>query len=230
MRKIYIFSLVALACTIIGLAFAEQMTLSTYYPAPYGIYNDMVAMNSLGIGTTNPSDGTASGGEQLKLDVEGAVGATHYCDADGNNCAQPPLEGANNVVTVELTQDITTLSLAPVDTGVSASITTTGGPVMVVVDVGAAVVGDEFMWMRVLRDSTVIGGGPEQGKAAVAWGDQPYGGFTIIDRPPAGTYTYKVQYWVRNSGLLSPPGGHIYAVTGSDVTGHERLYLHLIEL
>ena len=39
MRKLYIFGLIALAGLIIGLAWAEQITLTTYYPAPYGAYN-----------------------------------------------------------------------------------------------------------------------------------------------------------------------------------------------
>ena len=34
---------------------------------------------SVGIGTASPST-------SLKLDVEGKVGATHYCDQNGNNC------------------------------------------------------------------------------------------------------------------------------------------------
>ena len=54
MRKFYILCVIALTCIIIGLAFAEQMTLTTYYPAPHGVYNDMVVMNSLGVGTTDP--------------------------------------------------------------------------------------------------------------------------------------------------------------------------------
>ncbi|MGV6809082.1 MAG: tail fiber domain-containing protein, partial [bacterium] len=33
-----------------------------------------------------PSDGTANGGQALKLDVEGAVGASTYCDENGENC------------------------------------------------------------------------------------------------------------------------------------------------
>lgn len=39
--------------------------------------------SSVGIGTASPSTG---GEEDLKLDVEGAVGAESYCDKDGNNC------------------------------------------------------------------------------------------------------------------------------------------------
>ena len=57
MRKLYIFGLIGLAVVIIGLAFADQMTFTTYYPAPHGAYNNMVVMNSLGVGTTDP--GTA---------------------------------------------------------------------------------------------------------------------------------------------------------------------------
>ncbi|EIJ34134.1 tail fiber domain-containing protein [Thiothrix nivea] len=41
---------------------------------------------NVGIGTATPSDGTANGGQSLKLDVEGAVGAKHYCDENGENC------------------------------------------------------------------------------------------------------------------------------------------------
>lgn len=54
MRKPYIFGLVALVTVIVGSAFADEVTLSTYYPAPHGVYNNMVVMNSLGIGTTQP--------------------------------------------------------------------------------------------------------------------------------------------------------------------------------
>ncbi|MCQ9207924.1 MAG: hypothetical protein NG712_00880 [Omnitrophica bacterium] len=56
MRKLYIVSLIGIAALIIGLAFAEQMTFTTYYPAPAGVYNDMAVMNSLGVGTTDPQE------------------------------------------------------------------------------------------------------------------------------------------------------------------------------
>ena len=55
MRKLYIFGLVGLAAVIIGLAWADHVTFTTYYPAPYGVYNDMRVMNSLGVGTTDPN-------------------------------------------------------------------------------------------------------------------------------------------------------------------------------
>lgn len=43
-------------------------------------------IGQIGVGTTNPSDGTSGGGQVLKLDVEGAIGAAHYCDENGENC------------------------------------------------------------------------------------------------------------------------------------------------
>ncbi|MEK9147760.1 MAG: hypothetical protein AAB593_02535 [Patescibacteria group bacterium] len=44
----------------------------------------------VGIGTISPS----TGGEQdLKLDIEGAVGAKYYCDENGNNCSSAPFGG-----------------------------------------------------------------------------------------------------------------------------------------
>lgn len=80
MRKLYIFGLIGVAVLIIGLAFADQMTFTTYYPAPYGVYRQFtttsktcLATNTLGtdlgedaeamvgIGTTSPD---------AKLDVE----------------------------------------------------------------------------------------------------------------------------------------------------------------
>ena len=54
MRKLYIFGLIGLAAVLIGLAWADQMTFTTYYPAPYGVYNNMRVMDSLGVGTTQP--------------------------------------------------------------------------------------------------------------------------------------------------------------------------------
>ena len=54
MRKLYIAGLVAAVVLIAGIVVADQMTFTTYYPAPFGVYNNMVVMNSLGVGTTNP--------------------------------------------------------------------------------------------------------------------------------------------------------------------------------
>lgn len=43
----------------------------------------ITSSGSVGIGDTSPDSGT---GGQLKLDVEGPIGATKYCDKFGNNC------------------------------------------------------------------------------------------------------------------------------------------------
>ena len=56
-------------------------------PGRFGIYDDTASAyrfnidsnGNVGIGTTNPN-------ANLKLDVEGRIGATEYCDEDGNNC------------------------------------------------------------------------------------------------------------------------------------------------
>ena len=34
---------------------SEEVTITTYYPSPYGVYDDLVAMNSMGIGTVSPA-------------------------------------------------------------------------------------------------------------------------------------------------------------------------------
>ena len=36
------------------LAFAEELTITTYYPSPYGSYNQLYVADKLGIGTTSP--------------------------------------------------------------------------------------------------------------------------------------------------------------------------------
>jgi len=129
MKRIFAFVL-ALSFILSITAFSQEtLTLTTYYPAPFGIYQRLVT-NALGVGDTNTSGGIdsgdapdpaadpnqtgdvwiagemgigttqpSSGGEQdLKLDVEGAVGAQYYCDEDGNNCSQPPFAGINDIL------------------------------------------------------------------------------------------------------------------------------------
>ncbi len=68
--------------------FAENITITTYYPAPYGVYKELTTTSntylateggSVNIGTTEPSS-------NLKLDVEGKTGATEYCDENAGNC------------------------------------------------------------------------------------------------------------------------------------------------
>ncbi|MDP8259133.1 MAG: hypothetical protein P9L90_06935 [Candidatus Aadella gelida] len=52
MRKLYIFGLIGLAGIVAAAAFAEDITITTYYPAPFGVYNEMRA-NKLIIGDPN---------------------------------------------------------------------------------------------------------------------------------------------------------------------------------
>ena len=55
----------------------------------FDILGNQVAVavdGALAVGDTSISDGSASGGQKLLLDVRGALGATHYCDQNGENC------------------------------------------------------------------------------------------------------------------------------------------------
>lgn len=75
----------------------------------YAGSGDVFVEGNLGVGTNTPAarmhvtngnavvDGTVGIGDSapdgnLKLDVEGPVGATQYCDQNGSNCATPPLQ------------------------------------------------------------------------------------------------------------------------------------------
>ena len=83
MRKLYIFGLVALACIVIGLAFAEQMKFTTYYPAPHGVYRQFtttsktsLATNPLGLGIGYDSEsmvGIGTTDPQAKLEVNDSM-------------------------------------------------------------------------------------------------------------------------------------------------------------
>jgi len=48
-----VFLFVLLCMGVSGIA--EEITLTTYYPAPYGAYEDLIVTGTLGIGTTDPS-------------------------------------------------------------------------------------------------------------------------------------------------------------------------------
>ncbi|HOD13065.1 MAG TPA: hypothetical protein PKO44_08265 [Candidatus Omnitrophota bacterium] len=54
MRKIILSSLFLLCFASFVFAQADQLTLTTYYPAPFGMYQEMRVMGKLGVGTTNP--------------------------------------------------------------------------------------------------------------------------------------------------------------------------------
>ena len=47
MRKLYIIGLIGLVGIVASVAFAEQITLTTYYPAPFGVYKQMRTTESL---------------------------------------------------------------------------------------------------------------------------------------------------------------------------------------
>ncbi len=51
-------------------------------------YLSFFADGGIGISATTLSDGSGSGGQSLKLDVTGEVGADYYCDSNGLNCFQ----------------------------------------------------------------------------------------------------------------------------------------------
>ena len=86
MRKFYLIGLIALACIIIGLAWADQVTLSTYYPAPYGVYREMQA----NLFYANPqSPATATGHPNVPAGEEANwEGKMYYNDGSGGTVAK----------------------------------------------------------------------------------------------------------------------------------------------
>lgn len=66
--------------TLFSLGFCEEsMTITTYYPSPYGSYNDLYVANRLGIGLTGPG---------AKLEVFGQAGSPARNMILSNNAAQ----------------------------------------------------------------------------------------------------------------------------------------------
>jgi hypothetical protein len=41
---------------LLSLSFAEDLTITTYYPSPYGSYNNLYVANNVGIGTPSPQE------------------------------------------------------------------------------------------------------------------------------------------------------------------------------
>lgn len=102
MRKLNVFLLSTVFIALPVWLFAEDLTITTYYPSPYGSYNELSA-RKMKIGATYSGSGVSAvdnsliveGGigigasilsDSLKLDVEGKAGAQEYCDNNGNNC------------------------------------------------------------------------------------------------------------------------------------------------
>lgn len=52
MRKLYFVGLVAIVVLIAGVAIADEVKISTYYPAPAGVYNQMNT-RTFGVGDNN---------------------------------------------------------------------------------------------------------------------------------------------------------------------------------
>lgn len=75
MKKLILTSLLVFSFVSLAFAQADQLTLTTYYPAPFGMYQEMRVMGKLGVGTTDPAN---------KLDVNGSVAIGAYA---GNNVA-----------------------------------------------------------------------------------------------------------------------------------------------
>jgi hypothetical protein len=101
---------------------AEEITLTTYYPAPYGAYEELsttgntylatTSGKAVGIGTTAPATGMA-------LDVNGKINATAY------SVGTTP-GAVNTTITYVKTVDFITLSVT------TGSITVVNGIVTVI--------------------------------------------------------------------------------------------------
>jgi len=106
MRKLYIVSLVGIIVLIAGLTYADQMTFSTYYPAPFGVYNQMV-VRTLGVGDSN-DDGSINyldapdpndSAQENDLWVAGSVGIGTTAPLDGKLViTRTPADNVNLVV------------------------------------------------------------------------------------------------------------------------------------
>ena len=83
MRNLAVITLTGLACVITAAASAEELTLTTYYPAPYGAYEELTTTGNTYLATAagkNAGIGLAATDTiQNKLDVEGsvAIGASY---------------------------------------------------------------------------------------------------------------------------------------------------------
>ncbi|MFH1246078.1 MAG: hypothetical protein V1662_06310 [Candidatus Omnitrophota bacterium] len=59
MRNIHIFALLAIGVLLAGLAWAEEITITSYYPSPYGVYRDLETKKSHAVGDIGSGSGTA---------------------------------------------------------------------------------------------------------------------------------------------------------------------------
>ncbi len=80
MQKLASFSVVFLFCVFcIGVSsIAEEITLTTYYPAPYGAYEELYVSENLGVGTDEPD-------KKLHIKFDGNDGA--LIETTGDNAS-----------------------------------------------------------------------------------------------------------------------------------------------
>lgn len=95
--------------------------------------------------------------------------------------------------------------------GGTATLTTSGGPVMLAVhqnftSLGARVLngGTSSAYIRFKRDSTVVG---SMGIGGTSYVEIPVSSLQVIDYPPAGTYVYSVEGSAGGSSNISLSGG-----------------------
>ncbi len=80
----------ALPCISLAADEGETLTITTYYPSPYGSYNQLYVADKLGIGTTSP---------QATLDVSG----TDAIKIPVGTTAQRPASPANGMMRLNTT-------------------------------------------------------------------------------------------------------------------------------
>ena len=84
-NKLFSISLIAIAISLFSVDFvfsqAEQLTITTYYPSPYGVYNQLRA-NSMAVGSATAmpaADGTIAAGnfQEVKVATSMPTGVTY---------------------------------------------------------------------------------------------------------------------------------------------------------
>lgn len=78
MRRLYIFGLMGLAVIFINSAWAEEITISTYYPAPYGVYRNFKTTEDTYLATESGNVGVGTETPNTKLEVDNVLKITPY--------------------------------------------------------------------------------------------------------------------------------------------------------
>ena len=77
-----------------GYALAETLTLTTYYPSPRGVYNELRTMGQTILAQTSGNVGIGTATPSQKLDVAGNVIAPFYYDRDNTGYYLDPAGGS----------------------------------------------------------------------------------------------------------------------------------------